>query len=125
MSKFSDVVNGLALDQAQAAALTGSVLVRAGGTGNTNTLTAGVARRIAKRGSPAQRILAVTSTSKAAVEMRGRIQAALGEAAAPSWLGALHGLDGRRLRAEAEAAGLRPGFDLAYADDRSRMVKRR
>lgn len=62
MSKFSEVVNGLALDQAQAAALTGSVLVRASRTGNTNTLTAGVAHRIAKRGRPAQPILAVTFT---------------------------------------------------------------
>jgi DNA helicase-2/ATP-dependent DNA helicase PcrA len=88
MSRSSDVLGGLTLDQADAAALTGPVLVLAGaGTGKTKTLTAGVVHRIAVRGIPANRILAVTFTNKAAGEMRGRIQAALGEAAAPTWLG--------------------------------------
>jgi DNA helicase-2/ATP-dependent DNA helicase PcrA len=55
--------------------------------------------------------------------MRGRIQAALGEAAAPTWLGTFHGLGARQLRAEPEVAGLRPGFDIVDANDTRRMVK--
>jgi DNA helicase-2/ATP-dependent DNA helicase PcrA len=42
MSRSSDVLDGLTLDQANAAALSGPVLVLAGaGTGKTKTLTAG------------------------------------------------------------------------------------
>ena len=125
MSRSSDVLGGLTLDQGQAATLTGPVLVLAGaGTGKTKTLTAGVAHRIAVRGIPAHRILAVTFTNKAAGEMRGRIQAALGEGGAPTWLGTFHGLGARQLRAEPEVGDLRPGFDIVDADDSRRMVKR-
>ena len=100
MSRFNDVLDGLTDNQAQAATLTGPVLVLAGaGTGKTKSLTGGVVHRIAVRGIPAHRILAVTFTNKAAGEMRARIQAALGEDGAPTWLGTFHGLGARQLRA--------------------------
>ena len=125
MSTSSDVLAGLTREQATAAALTGPVLVLAGaGTGKTKTLTAGVAHRIARRGIAPARILAVTFTNKAAAEMTGRIQAALGETAAPHWVGTFHGLGARQLRSEPEIAGLRPGFDIMDADDSRRVVKR-
>jgi DNA helicase-2/ATP-dependent DNA helicase PcrA len=73
MSRSSDVLDGLTLDQANAAALSGPVLVLAGaGTGKTKTLTAGVTHRIAVRGIPAHRILAVTFTNKACAAERNR-----------------------------------------------------
>jgi DNA helicase-2/ATP-dependent DNA helicase PcrA len=73
------ILDGLTRDQARAASLTGPVLVLAGaGTGKTRTLTAGVAMRIAKRGIPANRILTVTFTNKAAKEMGDRIRTMLG-----------------------------------------------
>ncbi|MDU7525020.1 MAG: UvrD-helicase domain-containing protein, partial [Roseomonas mucosa] len=63
MSSASDLavhgrpIAGLTRTQAEAASLTGAVLVLAGaGTGKTSTLTAGVALRIAERGIPAARI---------------------------------------------------------------------
>ena len=85
MSTSSDVLAGLTVDQATAAALTGPVLVLAGaGTGKTKTLTAGVAHRITARSIPASRILAVTFTNKAAAEMLTRIRAGLGDGGAPS-----------------------------------------
>ena len=87
MSTSSDVLSGLTVDQATAAALTGPALVLAGaGTGKTKTLTAGVAHRIARRGIAPARILAVTFTNKAAGEMTARIRTALGESAAPHWM---------------------------------------
>jgi DNA helicase-2/ATP-dependent DNA helicase PcrA len=98
MSIFSDVLNGLTVDQATAAALSGTVLVLAGaGTGKTKTLTAGVAHRIAARGIPASRILVVTFTNRAAAEMLTRIRAGLGDSGAPSWIGTFHGLGARQL----------------------------
>jgi DNA helicase II / ATP-dependent DNA helicase PcrA len=125
MSTSSDVLNGLTVDQATAAALSGAVLVLAGaGTGKTKTLTAGVAHRIAARGIPASRILAVTFTNKAAAEMLSRIRATLGDRAAPGWVGTFHGLGARQLRNEPEVADLRPGFDIVDADDSRRIIKR-
>ena len=125
MSIFSDVLAGLTERQAAAAALTGPVLVLAGaGTGKTKTLIAGVAHRIAVRGVPASRILAVTFTNKAASEMLARIRATLGEESAPRWVGTFHGLGASQLRIEPEVAGLRPGFDIMDADDSRRIIKR-
>ena len=119
------LAGNLTPDQARAAAQYGSVLVLAGaGTGKTKTLTAAVVHRIAVGGFAPSRILAVTFTNKAAAEMNARIQAALDDGPAPSWLGTFHGLAARQLRIEPEVAGLRPGFDILDADDSRRIVKR-
>ena len=125
MSRSSDVLAGLTPEQATAASLEGAVLVLAGaGSGKTKTLTRGVAHRIAVRGIPAQRVLAVTFTNKAAGEMIARIRHILGDEAAPYWTGTFHGLAARQLRIEPEVAGLRPDFDIIDADDSRRIVKR-
>ncbi len=122
---MSPFVRDLTPKQAEAARLAGPVLVLAGaGTGKTRTLTAAIAQRIAERGIPTSRILAVTFTNKAAAEMLSRIRAVLGEDAAPSWTGTFHGLGARQLRVEPEIAHLRPGFDIMDADDTRRMIKR-
>ncbi len=86
--RLSSILAGLTPRQAEAAALTGAVLVLAGaGTGKTRTLTAGVAARIAARGIPPSRILAVTFTNKAAKEMADRIRTMLAGEGVPSWVG--------------------------------------
>jgi len=119
------ILAGLTPQQAQAAEQSGPILVLAGaGTGKTKTLTAAVGHRIAVRGIPAARILAVTFTNKAAGEMAGRIRATLGGEGAPYWIGTFHGLGARQLRIEPEVAGLRPDFDILDADDSRRVVKR-
>jgi len=119
------VLDDLTPMQAEAAAQDGAVLVLAGaGTGKTKTLTAAVVHRIRGGGVPAHRMLAVTFTNKAALEMSRRISAALGDAAIPDWIGTFHGLAARQLRAEPEVAGLRPGFNILDADDSRRLVKR-
>ena len=119
------ILDDLTPAQREAAIQSGPVLVIAGaGTGKTKTLTAAVAHRIADRGMPANRVLAVTFTNKAAAEMTGRIRMALGDGAAPHWTGTFHGLGARQLRIEPEVADLRPGFDILDADDTRRMIKR-
>ena len=121
----SSILAGLTPAQAEAASLSGAVLVLAGaGTGKTKTLTSGVAWRIQARGIPASRILAVTFTNKAAGEMTERIRRMLAGREVPSWCGTFHGLGARQLRAEPEVAGLRTGFDILDADDSKRLVKR-
>ncbi len=122
---FDMIAATLTPAQAQAAAHAGAILVLAGaGTGKTSTLTAAVVHRIAVERIPAARILAVTFTNKAAAEMAARIRAALGGAAAPSWLGTYHGLAARQLREAPEIAELRSGFDIIDADDSRRFLKR-
>jgi DNA helicase-2/ATP-dependent DNA helicase PcrA len=119
------VMSGLTTVQAKAAAQSGPVLVLAGaGTGKTKTLTAAVLHRITRGSIAAGRVLAVTFTNKAAIEMSCRIRTALDGGPAPSWLGTFHGLAARQLRIEPEVAGLRPGFDILDADDSRRIVRR-
>ena len=119
------ILDDLTPAQREAAIQSGPVLVIAGaGTGKTKTLTAAVAHRIADCGMPANRVLAVTFTNKAAAEMTGRIRMALGDGAAPHWTGTFHGLGARQLRIEPEVADLRPGFDILDADDTRRMTRR-
>ena len=119
------ILAGLTPRQAEAASLSGPVLVLAGaGTGKTRTLTAGVAWRIGARGINPDRVLAVTFTNKAAKEMADRIRTILAGQRAPSWIGTFHGLGARQLRTEPEVATLRSGFDILDADDSRRLVKR-
>ena len=119
------ILAGLTPAQAEAAAHDGPILVLAGaGTGKTRTLVAAAAWRIGVAGVPAQRVLAVTFTNKAAREMCDRLHAVLAGQPVPSWVGTFHGLGARQLRAEPEVAGLRPGFDILDADDSKRLVKR-
>ena len=116
---------GLTRAQARAAAHDGPILVLAdAGSGKTKTLTAAVGWRIRGMGIPASRIPVVTFTNKAAGEMRARVQAMLGGAAAPYWLGTFHSLGARQLRHAPEVAGLRHGFAILDAADAGRLVKR-
>ncbi len=125
MSACIALLDDLTAPQRAAATQGGAVLVLAGaGTGKTKTLTQAVAHRIEARGIPAGRVLAVTFTNKAAAEMSGRIRQALGDEAAPRWIGTFHGLGARQLRIEPEVARLRPGFDILDADDSRRIVRR-
>ena len=79
------ILAGLTPRQAEAASLSGPVLVLAGaGTGKTRTVTTGIARRIGARGINPDRILAVPFTNKAAKEMADRIWTILAGQRAPS-----------------------------------------
>src|SRR3989475_11671870 len=94
----------------------GPVLILAGaGTGKTRAITFRMANLIAN-GVPAEAILAVTFTNKAAQEMRNRVSGLLLCAGAPPaqpWLSTFHSLCGRLLRREAAAAKL-PGDFAIY-----------
>ena len=114
-------------EQRQAVQTTeGPVLILAGaGTGKTRAITFRMANLIAQ-GVPAEAILAVTFTNKAAEEMRNRVSALLlraGIPAAQPWLSTFHSLCARLLRREAPSAGLPRDFGIYDDDDQLAAVK--
>ncbi len=104
----------------------GPVLILAGaGTGKTRAITFRMANLISK-GVPAESILAVTFTNKAAEEMRTRVSDLLLRAGVPPsqpWLSTFHSLCARFLRREAPSAGLPRDFAIYDDDDQLAAVK--
>ena len=114
-------------EQRRAAETTeGPVLILAGaGTGKTRAITFRMAALIAS-GVPAESILAVTFTNKAAEEMRNRVSDLLLRAGVPPaqpWLSTFHSLCARFLRREAPNAGLPRDFAIYDDDDQLAAVK--
>jgi DNA helicase-2/ATP-dependent DNA helicase PcrA len=104
----------------------GPVLILAGaGTGKTRALTFRMANLISK-GTPADAILAVTFTNKAAEEMQTRVSDLLLRAGVPPerpWISTFHSLCARLLRREAMHAGLAKDFAIYDDDDQLAAVK--
>src|SRR6202007_1548363 len=104
----------------------GPVLIPAGaGTGKTRAITFRMANLIAK-GVPAEAILAVTFTNKAAEEMQNRVSDLLLRAGVPPerpWLSTFHSLCARLLRREAASAGLPPNFSVFDDSDQLAAIK--
>jgi DNA helicase-2/ATP-dependent DNA helicase PcrA len=114
-------------EQRRAAETTeGPVLILAGaGTGKTRAITFRMANLIAS-GVPAEAILAVTFTNKAAEEMRNRVSDLLLRAGVPPsqpWLSTFHSLCARLLRREAPSAGLPRDFAIYDTDDQLAAIK--
>ncbi|MGC0779310.1 MAG: UvrD-helicase domain-containing protein, partial [Candidatus Acidiferrum sp.] len=124
MPTFLDQLNP---EQRRAAETTeGPVLILAGaGTGKTRAITFRMANLIAK-GIPAEMILAVTFTNKAAEEMHTRVTDLLLRAGVPPerpWISTFHSLCARLLRREAASAGLPKDFAIYDDDDQLAAVK--
>jgi len=105
-------------------ALDGPLLVLAGaGTGKTRVLTTRFAHLLRSRKAFPSQVLAVTFTNKAALEMRERVGAMMGEAVEGLWLGTFHALTARMLRRNAELVGLTANFTILDTDDQLRLLK--
>src|SRR5215468_9818623 len=104
----------------------GPLLILAGaGTGKTRAITFRMANLISN-GVPAENILAVTFTNKAAEEMQTRVSDLLLRAGIPPerpWLSTFHSLCARLLRREAVAAGLPYNFAIFDDDDQLAAIK--
>ena len=104
---------------------TQNLLVLAGaGSGKTRVLVHRIAWLIRAEGLSPWSILAVTFTNKAAREMRSRIEEMLAIGTQGMWVGTLHGLAHRLLKAHWREAGLPQNFQILDADDQLRLVKR-
>jgi DNA helicase II / ATP-dependent DNA helicase PcrA len=114
------------LNPQQLAAVTappGPALVIAGaGSGKTRTLTYRVAYLL-EQGIPADRILLLTFTNKAAGEMMRRVADLLGRQLPSLWGGTFHSIGARILRAHAELLGYRRDFTILDRDDAKDLIK--
>lgn len=120
------ILDGLNEKQLEAVrAPLGNTLVLAGaGSGKTRVLVSRIAWLIEHERIPAQSILAVTFTNKAAGEMRTRLEELLQAPTAGLWVGTFHGLCHRLLRRHYELARLPLQFHILDSDDQARIIKR-
>ena len=114
------------LNPQQLAAVTappGPALVIAGaGSGKTRTLTYRVAYLL-EQGIPADRILLLTFTNKAAGEMMRRVSDLLGQEIPSLWGGTFHSIGARILRSHADRLGYRRDFTILDRDDAKDLIK--
>jgi len=114
------------LNPQQLAAVTappGPALVIAGaGSGKTRTLTYRVAYLL-EQGIPADRILLLTFTNKAAGEMMRRVADLLGRQLPSLWGGTFHSIGARILRTHAGVLGYQRDFTILDRDDAEDLIK--
>ncbi len=101
----------------------GPVLVLAGaGSGKTGALTVRIAHLL-ETGVKPWNILAITFTNKAAKEMRERVDALAGSAAADIWISTFHSTCVRILRREIHHLDYDNQFSIYDADDQEKIMK--
>ncbi|HEY0456967.1 MAG TPA: UvrD-helicase domain-containing protein [Verrucomicrobiae bacterium] len=114
------------LNEQQHAAVTappGPALVLAGaGAGKTRTLIYRVAYLL-EQGIPAERILLLTFTNKAAREMMRRVADLLGSNLTDLWGGTFHSIGHRILRRHADLIGYANNFTILDREDSRDLVK--
>jgi len=113
------------VNEQQLAAVTappGPALVIAGaGSGKTRTLTYRVAYLL-EQGIPADRILLLTFTNKAAREMMRRVVDLLGEDRSDLWGGTFHSIGNRILRIHAGKLGYENDFSILDQEDARHLI---
>ncbi|MFN2637047.1 MAG: ATP-dependent helicase [Gemmatimonadaceae bacterium] len=101
----------------------GPLLIIAGaGTGKTRTLVYRVAHLI-ERGVPAERILLLTFTRRAAQEMLSRVEQLVGSNSKRVHGGTFHATAHRLLRRYGQAAGLAKGFSIMDQGDSADLMQ--
>ncbi len=101
----------------------GAVLVLAGaGSGKTRVLTSRIAYLIGEKRVPADAILAITFTNKAAAEMKERIENIVD--ARGMWVCTIHSMCVRILRMYANEAGVNDNFSIYSEVERSNIIKK-
>ena len=120
-----DFTSGLNPEQREAVLQTdGAVLILAGaGSGKTRVIAHRIAHIVASGLAPADGVLAVTFTNKAAEEMRTRVSALLRTDCSRMWISTFHSLSARLLRREAPAIGLSRDFVIYDSSDQLAVVK--
>lgn len=93
------------------------------GSGKTRVLTYKVAYLISEKHVPAENILVVTFTNKAAGEMKERILKLIGHTTLQPLMGTFHSICAKILRRDGRNIGLAPGFSIYDEGDALSVVK--
>ncbi len=108
----------------------GPILILAGaGSGKTRVITYRIAHLLEQAGVPAESILAVTFTNKAASEMAERVEQLVGgHSVAKPWISTFHSMCVRMLRRDIEAlrvnnVGYKKDFAIYDESDQQSLVK--
>ncbi|MCD8040056.1 MAG: UvrD-helicase domain-containing protein [Clostridia bacterium] len=102
----------------------GAVLVLAGaGSGKTRVLTTRIAYILEQKLAKPWQILAITFTNKAAGEMRDRVQRQVGDCR-DMWICTIHSMCVKILRANTQAAGIKPDFSIYSEVERRNIIKK-
>ncbi|WP_303720633.1 ATP-dependent helicase [Malonomonas rubra] len=104
----------------------GPLLLLAGaGSGKTRVITCRIVYLLQQRSVPAEQILAVTFTNKAAREMRERVEEMVGRKACKGMvIATFHSLCVRILKVHIERLGYKKNFSIYSAADQQQLVKR-
>lgn len=113
------------LNEQQFAAVTAppgpSLVIAGAGSGKTRTLTYRVAYLL-EQGIPADRILLLTFTNKAAKEMMRRVTELLGQELNTLWGGTFHSIGNRILRQHATLLGYQRDFTIMDREDAKHLI---
>ena len=102
----------------------GPVLILAGaGSGKTTVLVNRLSYIMSEMNVSPYRILAITFTNKAALEMKTRIKAQIGEVADNMWIGTFHSMCVRILRSDIDRLGYDKDFVIYDTTDSKSLVK--
>src|SRR3974377_1869379 len=98
-----------------------SLVIAGAGSGKTRTLIYRVAYLL-EQGIPAERILLLTFTNKAAKEMMRRVADLLGQELASLWGGTFHAIGNRILRQHAARLGYQRDFSIMDREDAKHLI---
>ena len=102
----------------------GPLLVLAGaGSGKTQVITSRIVHLLTRLKVPAQQILAVTFTNKAAREMQERVKRAAGIKTEGMLISTFHSLGVRILRRDIRRLGYKPNFTIYGESDQSGVIR--
>lgn len=124
MTRIDEILEQLNDEQIKPVLQTeGAVLVLAGaGSGKTRVLTSRIAYVVEEKGVPAEAILAITFTNKAANEMKERLSRIVD--VSRSWVCTIHSMCVRILRMYAESVGIQQNFSIYSETERNNIIKK-
>jgi DNA helicase-2/ATP-dependent DNA helicase PcrA len=102
----------------------GALLILAGaGSGKTQVVTTRIVHLLKDKRVPAENILAVTFTNKAAREMNERVRGMAGSMADGIVISTFHSLGVRILRRDIRALGFKPNFSIYSSSDQAGVLR--
>lgn len=102
----------------------GALLLLAGaGSGKTQVVTTRIVHLLKNKKMPAENILAVTFTNKAAKEMRERVTSMAGSLANDIVISTFHSLGVRILRRDIRSLGFKPNFSIYSTSDQAGVIR--